>query len=123
MKDLRYKMRDYEERKSNVESYDFEKCKSGFWKIFNRSKRLEKKLILMALFHARSQNIEVSVILNNDKSPKVSKELTITFDGKNYDFSEIIDYSKKLNPSMYRKYREDSKRWSNIFNSIFTNFD
>jgi len=105
-----------------MEDNEFEKHKSEFWKRFNRSKRFEKKLILIALSQAKSQGKDISVIPFHEE-PLNSKNLPLIFDGEDYNFSEIIDYSKRLNPSMYRKYEEDSKRCKDIFYSISINLD
>ncbi|MBU2053146.1 MAG: hypothetical protein ABIJ14_03415 [Nanoarchaeota archaeon] len=105
------------------EKNEFERNKSEFWKRFNRSKRLEKKLISISLSYAKSQGIEVSVIPTYKKSFIDSKDLHLIFDRETYDFSRIIDYSKKLSPSMYRRYEEDSDRCKAIFDSVSINLN
>ena len=97
---------------------EFEKHKAEFWKRFNRSKRYEKKLISLTLSYAESQGIEISVIPTYRESLINQEDLHILFDGESYDFSQVIDYSRKLNHSLYRKYEGDSKRCNEIFDSI-----
>lgn len=106
-----------------MEDYGFDIGKKEFWKRLNRSKRLEKKLISIALLHAKSQDVEISVISTYEKLSTNSRDLQLIFDGETYDFSKIIHYSKRLNPSMYRRYDEDSKRCKDIFDSVSMNPD